>query len=92
MSPPTNLQLVPKETRIQLAIQALDSSQIFSLRSAASVYNIPESSLQTRRAGTTLQRNCTPNLIKLTVTKEEAIKQYILKLDSRGFAPPLNTV
>ena len=33
-----------------------------------------------------------PNLIKLTVTEEEAIKQYILKLDSRGFAPLLNTV
>ena len=30
--------------------------------------------------------------MKLTVTEEEAIKQYILELDSRGFAPLLNTV
>ena len=26
------------------------------------------------------------------MTKEEAIKQYILKLDLRGFTPPLNTI
>ena len=92
MSPPTNLQLVPKEAWIQLAIQALDSSQIFSLWSAVSAYNVPESSLWTWHAGTTPRRNYTPNLMKLTVTEEEAIKQYILKLDSRGFAPPLNAV
>ena len=26
------------------------------------------------------------------MTEEEVIKQYILELDLRGFAPPLNTV
>ena len=57
-----------------------------------SAYNVPESSLRTQRARTTLRRDCTPNSIKLTITKEEAIKQYILKLDLRGFAPPLNTI
>jgi len=30
--------------------------------------------------------------MKLTVTEEEAIKRYILELDLRGFAPPLNTI
>jgi hypothetical protein len=30
--------------------------------------------------------------MKLLGTEEEAIKQYILKLDSRGFAPPLNAI
>jgi len=30
--------------------------------------------------------------MKLTVTEEEAIKRYILELDLRGFAPPLNAV
>ncbi|KAF2181342.1 hypothetical protein K469DRAFT_713773 [Zopfia rhizophila CBS 207.26] len=43
-----------------------------------------------RRDGITSQHNTTPNSIKLTVSEEEAIKKYILKLDSREFAPPLN--
>jgi len=30
--------------------------------------------------------------MKLTVTEEEAIKRYILKLDLRRFAPPLNAI
>jgi hypothetical protein len=49
-------------------------------------------SLQTRRAGTTSRRDTKPKLTKLTATEEEVIKQYILELDLRGFAPPLNTV
>jgi hypothetical protein len=30
--------------------------------------------------------------MKLTATEEEVIKQYILELDLRGFAPLLNAV
>jgi len=53
---------------------------------------VPFLSLQTRRAGTASQRDTKPKLINLTVTEEEAIKQYILELDLRGFAPLLNAV
>ena len=90
--PPTNLKSISQEARIQLAIQALDLGQIYGLRNAARIYNVPRSSLKTRRDGTTLRRDCTPNSMKLTVSEEEAIKKYILELDSRGFAPPLNAV
>jgi len=92
MSPPTNILPVSREARIQLAIQALDTGQIYGIQHTARNFNVPFSSLQTRRAGTASQRDTKPKLIKLTVTEEEAIKQYILKLDLRGFAPPLNTV
>ena len=92
MSPPTNLQSTSKEARIQLAIQALDTKQIYGVRRTARTFNVPLSSLQTRRAGTTPRRDTKPNSIKLTVTEEEAIKRYILKLDLRGFAPPLNAI
>ena len=34
-----------------------------------------------------LQRDYTPNSRKLSLYKEEAIVQYILDLDSRGFSP-----
>ena len=92
MSPPTNILPIPREVRIQLAIQALDTGQICGVRHAARNFNIPLSSLQTRRAETTSRRDAKPKSIKLTVTKEEAIKQYILELDSRGLASPLNTI
>ncbi|KAF2195541.1 hypothetical protein K469DRAFT_543555, partial [Zopfia rhizophila CBS 207.26] len=35
--------------------------------------------------GTTSRRDTLPNKMKLTVSKEKAIKEYILELDSRGF-------
>ena len=92
MSPPTNILPVSREARIQLTIQALDTGQIYGLRHAARNFDVPFSSLQTRRAGTTSRRDTKPKSMKLTATEEEAIKQYILELDSRGFAPPLNAV
>ncbi|KAF2188798.1 hypothetical protein K469DRAFT_702506, partial [Zopfia rhizophila CBS 207.26] len=73
--PPINLESISREARIQLAIQALDLDQIHGLRNAACIYNVPKSSLKT---------------MKLTVSEEKAVKEYILELDSRGFAPPLN--
>ena len=45
--------------------------------------------LQRRYNGTTSRRDCTPNCQKLTTTEEQTIVQYILDLDSRGFAPRL---
>ncbi|KAF2195635.1 hypothetical protein K469DRAFT_758319 [Zopfia rhizophila CBS 207.26] len=54
MHPPTDLELISREARIQLAIHALDIGQIHSLRNAARIYNVPSMSLKTRRDGTTL--------------------------------------
>ncbi|KAF2181336.1 hypothetical protein K469DRAFT_792424, partial [Zopfia rhizophila CBS 207.26] len=86
------LESISREARIQLAIQALNLDQIHGLRNAARIYNVPKLSLKTRRDGTTSRRDTLPNKMKLTVSEEKAIKEYILKLDSRGFAPPLNAV
>src|SRR6266567_3867277 len=92
MSLPTNSLPVSKEARIQLAIQALELSQIFSLQPAARAFNVPKSSLQTRRARISSRRDIKPKSIKLTITEEETIEQYILELNSRGFAPPFNAI
>ena len=92
MSLPTDLQSIPKEARIQLIIQALDTDQIFDFQPTARAFDVPFSSLQTRRAGITSRRDIKPNSMNLMATEEEAIKQYILELNSRGFAPPLNTI
>jgi hypothetical protein len=54
MSQQPNLELLPREDRIILAIQAMKYNASISQRRAAAVYNVPESTLCTRRAKTTL--------------------------------------
>ena len=69
------------EGRLCLAINALKSSQIQSICTAARVYSIPFESLCTRYHGTLSQRDTRPTICKLISTKEEALLQYILDLD-----------
>jgi hypothetical protein len=81
-----------KEARLQLALQAIKQDATLSQRRAAAIYNVSQSTLSTRRAGTTLRRDCTPNSMKLLKTEEEVIIQHILDLDARGFPPRLAAV
>jgi hypothetical protein len=92
MSQQPDLELLPREDRIILAIQAIKSNALISQQRAAAVYNVPKSTLCTRRAKTTLQRNSYPNLLRLTRPEEEIVMQYIKKLNARGFAPTLSYV
>ena len=87
MSPPTQALPSYEEGRILLAIQALKLCQFKSIRAAAKAYDVPRSTLQTRLDGITSRHDSTPNSQKLTPKEEEAIVQYILDLDSRGFPP-----
>ena len=56
------------------------------------MYNVPRSTLHSRRAGIAAQRDCKPKSKKLTKLEKEVIVRHILELDSRGFAPTLDTV
>jgi Tc5 transposase DNA-binding domain/helix-turn-helix, Psq domain len=76
-----------QEGRVLLAKQAVKEGQIQSVRSAAELYDVPETTLRHRIDGMPSRDDCTPNSRKLTLCKEEAIIQYILDLDSRGFSP-----
>ncbi len=78
-----------RESRIILAIEAIRLSEKLSARQAAKIYNVPKSSLQARMNGRTPRRDYRPKTHKLTETEEEAIIQYILDLDMRGFPPRL---
>jgi hypothetical protein len=92
MSQQPNLELLPREDRIILAIQAIKYNALMSQQCAAAVYNVPKSTLRTQRAKTTLQHNSHPNLLRLTRPKEETVMQYIKKLNAQGFAPTLSYV
>src|SRR4051794_31698180 len=87
MAPPKQAKSSDQEGRIDLAIQALELGQFESIRAAAESYDIKWERLRDRLNGIPARRDCAPNTRKLTSYEEEAIVQYILDLDSRGFPP-----
>jgi len=89
MSQPTQLNQSQYEGRIELALQAIQQGQFKRVRHAAKAFNVIHSTLQRRYNGTLARANCQPNRQKLTATEEQTVVQYILNLDSRGFAPRL---
>lgn len=89
MSQPPTMELLPREDRILLAIQAMKDDKNLKQRRAAKIFNVGESVLRRRRAGQASRRDSQPNSSKLQKTEDEAIIQYTKKLDARGFAPTL---
>jgi hypothetical protein len=70
MPPPPNAQLTQNEGRVSLAIQAIDLRHPESERRATSAYDVPRTTLRAQRARKTVQRDCKPNLKKLTKAEE----------------------
>jgi hypothetical protein len=75
--------------RLDLALSAYRTGQFKSLRRAAAAFDVPHQRLSDRLHGITARTQTRPNRQKLTATEEQTIIQYILDLDSRGFAPRL---
>jgi DDE superfamily endonuclease/helix-turn-helix, Psq domain/Tc5 transposase DNA-binding domain len=81
-----------QEARIPLAIEALRTTRGLSIRRAAKLYDIPESSLRDRMKGRPLKAETRNARHNLTLAEEETLVRYILDLDSRGFAPRIRGV
>lgn len=86
------MEIQTQEARIILAIEAIRTSKKLSQRAAAKIYKVPRATLADRMAGRTYRSDSKANCYKLTDLEEESILQYILDLDSRGFAPRLASV
>jgi hypothetical protein len=86
------MSVYTQEARIILAIEAIRTSKKLSCRKAAKIYAVPYSTLNDRMNGRTTISERRPAAQKLTELEEEVISQYILDLDSRGFAPRLASV
>ncbi|KFY27073.1 hypothetical protein V493_03708 [Pseudogymnoascus sp. VKM F-4281 (FW-2241)] len=80
------------EARIVLAINAIQSSDKLSVREVCRLYDVPRTSLQRRMNGYTARAETYANGHILTTTEEEAIVQYVLDLDMRGFPPRIASV
>ena len=72
-----------------LALEAIQSNKKLSLRAAAKLYNVLETTLRHRRNGMPVRRDSPANSKKLTQSEEEAIIKYILNLVKRAFLPRL---
>jgi hypothetical protein len=81
------MESLPKESRIILALEALNKNLKLSVRKAATIYEIPETSLRDRRAGKQPRREIPANLRKLTDLEEKVLLERVLDLDTRGFQP-----
>lgn len=86
------MEELPKESRVILALQALQRDKNLSIRAAAKIYNIPATTIRDRRNGRTARRDTRPNSINLTESEEQAIVQYVLDLATRSFPPRLRGV
>ena len=75
------------ESRITLACNAIRSSPQISIRHAAKIYDVPQSTLSDRIAGQTPQTDTRFGPKTLTAAEKEAIVQYILERDAKGFLP-----
>ena len=87
-----NTNLSQQEGRIDLALQAYTLGYFRSIPRAVDAFNVRHQRLYNRLYGITLQPQIRLNCLKLTATEEQTIVQYILNLDSQGFAPQLYKV
>ena len=85
--PPTS-----NEARVILAIEAIQKNPELSIRAIAKLYDVADRTIRRRLAGQPARRDTTPNSKKLTQSEEEALVQYVLELDTRGFPPRLGGV
>ena len=75
------------EADVISAIQAIKKDPQLSIRAAARLYNIPETTLRRRRNKVPSRADTTPNCRKLTDEEEILLIQYIIDLDSRAQPP-----
>jgi len=73
-----------KETKLILALEALENDEILSLRAAAKIYNVHHTTLFRRRAGKPARRDIPANLRNLTDLEEQTIVQYVIELSTRA--------
>ncbi|KAL5371278.1 hypothetical protein PMIN06_013181 [Paraphaeosphaeria minitans] len=85
MPPTQNTQQSQKEGRLALSIHAIQNKQVSSYRKAEKLYQISRSTLHDRVHGTQPQAQANAQKRKLHPTEEQALVEWILDLDQRGF-------
>jgi hypothetical protein len=92
MASTLNNELPQKEARLLLAKQISQNNPKISQRKAASSYDIIQSTLSRRIKGSIPKHESNAKKRKLLPSEEQALIDWILDLDQRGFPPPLLNV
>ena len=74
-----------KEAKILMAIDAIRSGQIKSLRNAETISGVSKTTIAARIEGRTSRSEYTPKSKILTLIEEEVLHKYLLDRDDRGF-------
>lgn len=80
------------EARVVVAIDAIQKSDRLSRRTAAKLYNVPETTLRDRMSGAIPMAERRPAVQVLTALKKTVVVQYTLDLDAREFPPSLENM
>ena len=80
------------ESRILLALEAFKKDPNLSIRSLASIYKVPRTTLRHRMTGKPARRDISANLTKLTPIEKTVLLETIIDLDTRGFQARLTNV
>ena len=86
------MESASKESRLLLAIQSIKKRDGTSIREAARIYNVSQTTLRARMNGRSARQDLQPNSTRLTKLEEEAMVRHVLDLDLRGFSPRLADV
>src|SRR5450432_1504647 len=92
MPAPNSTELVQREGRIALALDALQKGSFTSARAAAQAYDVPRTTLRRRVRNCPARRDKRPPNCKLTAMEETTLVQWILSMDQRGLAPRPDSV
>ena len=80
---------IPREKRLELALEVIRSHQPPSIRAIAALYQVSYSTLSRRLRGQVSRSNGQVHNRKLTPTEEQTLFQRIVSLDERGLSPSL---
>nr|POF17747.1 pogo transposable element with znf domain [Quercus suber] len=84
--------MTSNEGAVVLAMSAFRSGQFKSVRATAQAYNISKTTLLRRINGHPSKEDYTPENKRLSLVEEEAIIQWILRLDNQGLCPTVAIV
>lgn len=83
---------LPKEQRLQLALEAYKKGLFLSITKAALTYDVPPSTLKDRIKGVAPREEKIANCRKLTDTEEDTLSAWILDMEKRGLPLQISAV
>ena len=83
---------IPKERRMEMAIEAFNKGQFSSKTACAQAFDVPPRTLMKRLNGVRSREESLANCRKLSATEESTLSKWILDMSQRGLPLQFSTV